>query len=170
MISTEIASSINVAFETTYTGGNKVTKGEVESLDSILPTEEVISPLKVGTVNTLVSQFLGTLMLADTDAFAIFSEDKISFHKDHWKQILKAYPANDRTYLGEQNALFLILRTSFQILAQLILMRTQVHPKLGTLEEKIENIHTLLNNPTHKEHLVTLINSLHDKFNNAEHM
>ena len=88
MINTEIASSINVAFETTYTGGDKVIKGEVESLDSILPTEEVISPLRVGTINTLVSQLLGTLMMADTDAFAIFSEDKISFSKDHWMQIL----------------------------------------------------------------------------------
>ena len=62
----------------------------MESLANILPAEEVISPLRIGTVNTLVSQFLGTLMLADKDAFGIFSEDKISFSKDYWTQILKA--------------------------------------------------------------------------------
>ena len=106
-ISTEIASYINLAFDTTYTGVNIVTKGEVESLDSILPTKELISPLRIGTVHTLVSQFLGTLMLGDLDAFAIFDEDKISFHKDNWKQLLKAYPADNRTYLGQENALFL---------------------------------------------------------------
>ena len=49
-------------------------------------------------------------------------------------------------------------------------MRTQTQPKLGTLEERIENIHTLLNSPAQKEPLVTLINSLHEKFNNAENM
>ena len=91
----------------------------------------------------------------------IFSEDKISFYKDYWTQILKAYPANDRTYQGEHNALFLTLRTSFQILAQLRLMRTQVQPKLGTLEERIENIHTLLNSLAQKEPLVTLYTNYH---------
>ena len=65
----------------------------MESLANILPTEEAISPLRIGTVNTLVSQFMGTLILADKDAFGIFSEDKISFSKDYWAQILKAYPA-----------------------------------------------------------------------------
>ena len=44
-INTEIAGYINLAFDTTYTGGNIVTKCEIESLDSILPIEEFISPL-----------------------------------------------------------------------------------------------------------------------------
>ena len=83
---------------------------------------------------------------------------------------MKAYPADDRTYLNQENTLFLILRTSFQTLAQLRLMRTQVHPKLGTLEQKIENLHISLNSQAHREHLITLINNIHEKLDKAENM
>ena len=58
-ISSEIASYINLSFDTTYTGGTMISSGEVESLANLLPAEELISPLRKGSVHTLVSQFLG---------------------------------------------------------------------------------------------------------------
>ena len=145
-----------------------VSKDEVKSLDNILPTEELISPLRKSSVHTSVSQFLGALMLGDLDAFALFDDDKVSFHRDYWKQLLKAYPEDDRSYLGQENTLFLILRTGVQILAQVRLMRTQVSPKLGTLEQQIENIHSSLDNQAHREKVLDLINYLHTKLDNAE--
>ena len=79
LIYTEIANSINAAFKTTYEGGGLIKPGQLESLATILPYEEVISPLRIGTVNTLISQFLGTLMLSHSNAFGVFDEDKISY-------------------------------------------------------------------------------------------
>ena len=49
-------------------------------------------------------------------------------------------------------------------------MRTQVHPKLGTLEQKIENLHISLNSQAHREHLITLINNIHEKLDKADEM
>ena len=115
----EIADSINLAFDTNYEGGGLIRPGQNEALATVLPDEEVLSPLRIGTVNTLVSQFLGTLMLSESKVFGVFSEDKISFSKEYWAQILRAYPADNRKYLGKFNALFLILRTNLQVLAQL---------------------------------------------------
>ena len=46
-------------------------------------------------------------------------------------------------------------------------MGVQTQPKLVNIEEIIENIFTLLNSPAQREPLETLINSLHEKFNNA---
>ena len=68
-ISAEIASYIDFPFDTTYTGGSKVSQGEVDALDSLLLAEELISPLRKSSVHTLVSQFLGTLMLSVLYAF-----------------------------------------------------------------------------------------------------
>ena len=75
LINTEIANSINAAFKTTYEGGGLIKPGQLESLATILPNEEVISPLRT----TLISQFLGTLMLSNSNAFGVFDEDKISY-------------------------------------------------------------------------------------------
>ena len=63
-------------------------------------------------------------MLGDLDAFSLFDDDKFSFHNDYWKQLFKVYPEDDRSYLGQENALFLILRIGLQILAQVRIMRT----------------------------------------------
>ena len=117
IIKAEIADSINSAFDTNYEGGGQIRPGQNEALATVLPDEEVLSPLRIGTVNTLVSQFLGTLMLSESDAFSVFSEDKISFSKEYWAQILRAYPADNRKYLGKFNELFLILKTNLQVLA-----------------------------------------------------
>ena len=69
-------------------------------------------------------------MLSESSAFSVFSEDKISFFNEYWARILSAYPADDRHYLGKYNALFLMLRTNLQVLAQIRLMRVQTQPKL----------------------------------------
>ena len=106
-------------------------------------------------------------MLSDSNAFGVFSEDKISFSKEYWAQILKAYLADDRHYLGKYNALFLILRTNLWVIAQLRLIRVQTQPKLVTIEERIENIFTLLNSPAQREPLENLIKTLHERVNNA---
>ena len=145
-----------------------ISPGEVESLANLLPAEELISPLRKGSVHTLLSQFLGTLILGDLDASSIFEDDKVTFNKDYWKKLLKAYPEDDRSYLGKENALFLILRTGLQVLAQVRLMRTQVSPKLVKLEQKLENIHSSLDNQIHRENLLALTNNIHTKLDNAE--
>ena len=106
-------------------------------------------------------------MLSESNAFSVFSEDKISFSKEYWAQILRAYPADDRHYLGKYNALFLILRTNLQVLAQLRLMRVQTQPKLVIIEERLEHISTFLNNPAQREPLENLIKTLHERVNTA---
>ena len=82
--------------------------------------------------------------------------------------MLKAYPQADRSYLGKENALFLILRTALQGLAQVRLLRTNISPKLVTLEQKLENIDATLNNQVHRESLLALINEIHTKLYDAE--
>ena len=132
ILTTEIADSINSAFATNYSGGAQTREGQNEDLATVLPDEEVLSPSRIGTVHTLVSEFLGTLMLSQSKVFSVFSEDKVSFSKKYWANILRAYPAGDRTYLGNFNALFIILRFSLQTLAQVRLMRVETHPKVNT--------------------------------------
>ena len=132
-ISSEIGSYINVPFDTRFTGGDMISSSEVESLNTLLPAEELISPLRKGSIHMLLSQFLGTLMIGTSDAFSIFNDDKVSFNKGYWKKLLKAYPQDDRSYLGKENAIFLILRNALQGLAQVRLIRTHVSPKLVPL-------------------------------------
>ena len=81
IIKTEIADSINTAFATNYEGGDQIRPGQNEALATVLPDEEVLSPLRIGTVHTLVSQFLRPLMLSESKVIGVFSEDKISFPK-----------------------------------------------------------------------------------------
>ena len=107
-------------------------------------------------------------MIGDSDAFSIFDDDKVSFNKGYWKKLLKAYPQDDRSYLGKENVLLLILRNALQGLAQVRLIRTHVSPKLVTLEQKLENIHTTLDNQMHRESLLALVNDIHTKFDDAE--
>ena len=66
ILTTEIADSINSAFATNYSGGAQTREGQNEDLATVLPDEEVISPFRIGTVHTLVSEFLGTLMLSQS--------------------------------------------------------------------------------------------------------
>ena len=47
-------------------------------------------------------------------------------------------------------------------------MRTQVSPKLVTLEQKLENIHSTLDNQMHRENLLALVNGIHTKLDEAE--
>ena len=147
IIKAEIADSINTAFANNYNGGGQIRTGQNEALATVLPDEEVLSPLRIGTVHTLVSQFLGTLMLSESKVFGVFSEDKVSFSKEYWAHILRAYPADNRKYLGKFNALFPILRINLQMLAQVRLMRVETHPKLVLIEKRLEHISNLLNNP-----------------------
>ena len=83
ILTTEIADSINSAFTTNYSGGAQTIEGQNEDLATVLPDEEIISPLRMGTIHTLVSEFLGTLMLSQSKVFSVFSEDKISFSKKY---------------------------------------------------------------------------------------
>ena len=47
-------------------------------------------------------------------------------------------------------------------------MRTHVSPKLVTLEQKLENIYTTLDNQMHRESLLALVNDIHTKLDDAE--
>merc|ERR1711895_376031 len=167
ILTTEIADSINPAFSTNYSGGVQTLEGQNEDLATVLPDEEIISPLRMGTVHTLVSEFLGTLMLSHSEAFSVFGEDKVSFSKEYWSNILRAYPAEDRTYLGNFNALFIILRLSLQTLAQVRLMRVETHPRLTVIERKLESVLNKLKDPASKETQDNLIKTLYEKVQTA---
>ena len=167
ILTTEIADSINSAFTTNYSGGAQTIEGQNEDLATVLPDEEIISPLRMGTIHTLVSEFLGTLMLSQSKVFSVFSEDKISFSKKYWTNILRAYPAGDRKYLGNFNALFFILRLSLQTMAQVRLMRVETHPRLTLIERRLESILNLLKDPASKETLDNVIKTLYEKVETA---
>ena len=66
-LSHEIVAEIDIPFETQFTGG-KLTSGTKESPASLLTLDEVVSPLRVYSVNTLFSRFLGVLELSDVNA------------------------------------------------------------------------------------------------------
>ena len=72
ILTTEIADSINTAFATNYNGGDQISVEQNEDLATVLPDEEVLSPFRIGTVHTLVSEFLGTLMLSQSKVFSVF--------------------------------------------------------------------------------------------------
>ena len=97
----------------------------------------------------------------------MFSEDKISFSKKYWANILRAYPAGDRKYLGNFNALFFILRLSLQTMAQVRLMRVETHPRLTLIERRLESILNLLKDPASKETLDNVIKTLYEKVETA---
>ena len=143
----EIADFINPAFSTNYSGGAITLVDQIENLANVLPPEEMISPLRFGTIHTLVSEFLGTLMLSQSETFSVFGEDKISFSKGYWSNILRAYPAEDRTYLGKLNALFIIIKFSLHTLAQARLMRVETHHRLNDIEEKLDNVLSKVEGP-----------------------
>ena len=96
-------------------------------------------------------------MLSQSKVFSVFSEDKVSFSKEYWANILRAYPAGDRKYLGNFNALFFILRITLQMMAQVRLMRVKTHPKLILIERRLESISNLLNDPAPRETLDNII-------------
>ena len=81
ILTTEIADSINSAFTTNYSGGAQTIEGQNEDLATVLPDEEIISPLRIGTVHTLVSEFLGTLMLSLSKVFSVFSRQNLFLQK-----------------------------------------------------------------------------------------
>ena len=106
-------------------------------------------------------------MLSQSKVFSVFSEDKISFSKKYWANILRAYQAGDRKYLGNFNALFFILRLSLQTLAQVRLMRVETHPRLTLIERRLESVLNLIKDPASKETLDNLIKSLYEKVQTA---
>ena len=167
-IISDIAGLIDKPFDTVYKGGNMIDTREVESLIILLPGEELILPFQKNTVHTLLSQLFGTLQMGESDAFSILNDDKIHFNKDYWEKMLKAYQHADRSYLGKENALFFILRTTLQGLAQIRLLRTNITPKFVVFEEKLDNIHATLNNQVHTDRLLALVNQVHTKLDNAE--
>ena len=78
---TEIPDSINSAFTTNYSGGAQTKEGQNEDLATVLPDEEIISPFRIGTVHTLVSEFLGTLLLSQSKVFVCLVRTKSLFQK-----------------------------------------------------------------------------------------
>ena len=96
-------------------------------------------------------------MLSQSKVFSVVSEDKVFFSKEYWANILRAYPAEDRKYLGNFNALFFILRITLQMMAQVRLMRPETHPKLILIERRLESISNLLSDPAPRETLDNVI-------------
>ena len=98
----EIGSLINTKFGTHYSGGKFVSKSsqEKESLASLLSLDDILSLYRRQTVHTLLSRFLGTLELAQDHSFDYYSDDKVAFNIDYWKELLKVYTEDDRHFLG----------------------------------------------------------------------
>ena len=104
----EIGNLINTKFGTHYSGGHFVSRSsqEKESLASLLPLDEILSPLRRQTVHTLLSRFLGTLELGQEHSFDYYSDDKVTFNIEYWNDLLTVYTENDRQFLGQDTGLF----------------------------------------------------------------
>ena len=81
LISSDIATLIDMPFGTQFKRGHFTEPAQVESLTNLLPDEELISPFRKNTVHTLLSRYLGTLEVAEADVIDLFVEDRVHFNK-----------------------------------------------------------------------------------------
>ena len=123
ILSNEITSAVNHQFETQFSGGKVTTNDSKESIASLLTLDELISPLRVHTFNTLPQRFINVLELSGINSLDQYPEDKINFSKQYWIDMLKIYGPEDRKFLGKDTTLFLLLKLTLQSLAQIRLLR-----------------------------------------------
>ena len=77
--------------------------------------------------------------------------DDIDFSRKYWRNMLKIYSATDRSFLGTDTALFLLIKISLQNLAQTRLFRIKTTSTLLSLEEKLNLIQIGVENPSHRD-------------------
>ena len=94
-LSNEIAAAVDHQYDTQFSGG-KVTEANVEeSIASLLTLDDLHSPLRVHTFNTLLHRFLGVLELSEVNSLDKYPEDKINFSRKYWTNMLKIYGPNN---------------------------------------------------------------------------
>ena len=156
-LTSEIASAVDLKYDTQFQGGFVADYATTESISSLLTLDEIQSPLRVHTFNTLIHQFLGVMELSGLETMGQFPGDKIDFSREYWSNMLKIYDANNRNFLGTDTALFLILKISLQALAQTRLLRVETTSAVLSLREQINSIQTNLENSSHRDELMTAI-------------
>ena len=122
-LASEIASAVNHKYDTQFTGGYIANYTVAESIASLLTLDEIQSPLRVHSLNTLIHRFLGVLELSGLETMSQYPGDNIDFSRKYWSDMLRIYSATDRSFLGTDTALFLLLKISLQNLAQTRLFR-----------------------------------------------
>ena len=98
--------------------------------------------------------------MGSADPFSVFDDDKVNFNKDYWRRLLKVYSETNRRYLSKEDALFLILRLTLQVLAQIRLVRTIMSSTFVEFEQKLNEIHA---NQIRSDNLFELVNEVHEK-------
>ena len=79
--------------------------------------------------------------LAQDDSFDYYSDDKVSFNIEYWKDLLTVYTEDDRRFLGQDTGLFLILRFVLQTLSQARLTRMSADSKLTIIENQVNRFY-----------------------------
>ena len=139
-----------------------------EPIASLLSLNEIQSPLRVHSLNTLIHRFLGVLELSGLETMNQYPGDDIDFSKKYWSNMLNIYSATDRTFLGTDTALYLLIKISLQNLAQTRLFRIKTTSTLLSLEEKINLIQIGPENSSHKDELMNAIRRVQSMLSNAQ--
>ena len=112
----------------------------------MLSLDEILSPFRRQTVHTLLLRISGTLELTQEHSFDYYSDDKVAFNIEYWKDLLRVYTEDDRHFLGQDTGLFLILRFVLQTLSQARLARISADSKLTIIENQVNRLYnTFLN-------------------------
>ena len=124
-LTSEIASAVDQKYDTQFNGGFVANFTVTESIASLLTLDEIQTPLRVHSFNTLIHKFLGVLELSGLDTMSQYPGDNIDFFRIYWGNLLRIYGATDCSFLGTDTALFLVLKISLQNLAQTRLLRVK---------------------------------------------
>ena len=100
---------------------------------------------------------MGVLEFSETETMSLYPGDEIGFSSQYWSNLLKIYSDTDRTFLGTDTALFLLLKISLQNLAQTRLFRIKATTTLLSLEQKIDLIQVGPENSSHRNQLMNAI-------------
>ena len=79
--------------------------------------------------------------LAQGHSFNYYSDDRVAFNIDYWKDLLTVYTESDRKFLGQDTGLFLILRFVLQTLSQARLARVSTDSKLIAIESQVNRLY-----------------------------
>ena len=109
-LTSEIASAVDHKYGTQFTGGYIANYTLTESIASLLTLDEIQSPLRVHSFNTLIHRFLGVLELSGLETMSQYPGDNIDFSRKYWSDMLRIYSATDRSFLGTDTALKLASR------------------------------------------------------------
>ena len=164
----KIASVVNSKYNTHFTGGYIANYSMTEPLSSLLKLKEIQSPLRVHSMNTLIHRFLGVLELSGFETMSQYPGDDIDFSNKYWSNMLKIYSDTDRTFLGTDTALYLLLKISLQNLAQTRLFRIKATSTLLSLEEKINLIQVGPENSSHRNQLMNAIKRVQAMLSTAQ--